>query len=88
MNAYTYLLCCNDGSFYAGWTNNLQKRIAVHNKGKGARYTRVRLPVKLVYYEIYTTKIEAMRREYAIKQLKHMEKLKLCESFPKTLLQL
>ncbi|TCS80879.1 GIY-YIG nuclease family protein [Pectinatus cerevisiiphilus] len=78
MEAYTYMLYCKDGSFYTGWTNNLQKRLAAHNEGKGAKYTRVRLPVKLVYYERYSSKSAAMHREYEIKQLTHGEKMSLC----------
>lgn len=78
MEAYTYMLYCKDGSFYTGWTNNLQKRLAAHNEGKGAKYTRVRLPVKLVYYERYPSKSAAMHREYEIKQLTHGEKMSLC----------
>lgn len=71
------MLECSDGSLYTGWTNNLEKRIAAHNNGKAAKYTRVRLPVKLVYYEEYEDKIEAMKREYEIKQLSRKEKVKL-----------
>ena len=71
---YTYILLCGDGTYYTGWTNNLQKRVDDHNAGKGAKYTKSRLPVELVYHEIFETKEEAMRREYAIKQLKRSEK--------------
>ncbi|MBU5454912.1 GIY-YIG nuclease family protein [Caproiciproducens sp. MSJ-32] len=77
---YVYMLECSDGSLYTGWTNNLEKRIAAHNNGKGAKYTRVRLPVKLVYYEEYEDKIEAMKREYEIKRLSRKEKVKLIKS--------
>ncbi|SHK02784.1 GIY-YIG nuclease family protein [Hespellia stercorisuis] len=77
---YTYILKCGDGSLYTGWTNNLEKRIIDHNMGKGAKYTRARLPVVLAYYEEFETKAEAMRREYAIKHLNREEKLKLLES--------
>lgn len=80
-NAYTYILECCDGSLYTGWTNNLEKRVACHNAGKGGKYTASRLPVKLVYYEIFETKQEAMRREYGIKQLKRKEKIKLIEEW-------
>ena len=79
--AYTYMLECRDGSLYTGWTNNLEKRVACHNAGKGGKYTASRLPVKLVYYEIFETKQEAMRREYGIKQLKRKEKIKLIEEW-------
>ncbi len=74
---YTYIVECADGTLYCGWTNNLDKRIADHNAGKGAKYTKPRLPVKLVYYECFNTKEEAMSREWHIKQLKREEKYKL-----------
>lgn len=76
---YVYLLKCEDDSFYCGWTNDLEHRITAHNSGRGARYTRSRLPVVLVYYETCETRSEAMRRELAIKKLSHGEKLKLIE---------
>ena len=66
---YTYIVKCSDGTLYTGWTNNLQKRIEDHNTGKGAKYTKSRRPVALVYYETFATKEEAMKREYAIKCL-------------------
>ncbi len=65
---------CSDHSLYTGWTNNLKKRIEKHNSGNGAKYTRNKLPVQLVYYEKFSTKIEAMRREYRIKKLSKVEK--------------
>ena len=71
---YTYILRCADGSLYTGWTNDLEKRIAAHNAGLGGKYTRSHRPVTLVYYECFPTKAEAMRREYAIKQLSREEK--------------
>lgn len=74
---YTYILRCGDGSLYTGWTNNLERRLEAHNAGRGGRYTRSRLPVKLVYYESFDTKNEAMRREAAIKKLTRQEKEKL-----------
>lgn len=77
---YTYMLRCADGSLYTGWTNHLKKRVEVHQQGKGGKYTRARLPVELVYFEIFATKEEAMRREYAIKQLTRSQKLKLLEA--------
>lgn len=76
---YVYILKCGDNSLYTGWTNNLDKRIKAHSEGKGAKYTKARLPVELVYFEEYEDKIEAMKREYAIKQLKRREKLMLIE---------
>lgn len=75
--AYTYMVECQDGSLYTGWTNDLVKRVRNHNSGKGAKYTKSRLPVRLVYYEEYGTKQEAMSREYGIKQLSHRDKLTL-----------
>ncbi len=76
---YTYIVKCKDGSLYTGWTNNLDKRISAHNAGQGARYTKSRRPVTLVHYEVFETKEEAMRREYAIKQMTHAQKAKLCQ---------
>lgn len=76
---YTYILKCNDGTLYCGWTNDLEKRLKAHNEGKGAKYTRARLPVTLVYYETFETSVEAQKREYAIKRLTRTEKLKLIE---------
>ena len=74
---YVYILECCDNTLYTGWTNDLEKRIKVHSSGKGAKYTRGRLPVKLVYFEKFHDKRLAMKREYAIKQLSREEKLKL-----------
>lgn len=71
---YTYILKCKDDSLYTGWTNDLKKRITSHNAGKGAKYTKARRPVELVYYEEFQTREEAMKREYAIKQLSRKEK--------------
>ena len=76
---YTYLVECADKTLYCGWTNDLDKRMKAHNEGKGAKYTRSRLPVKLVYYEAFDTKEEAMSREWQIKHLSREEKLKLAE---------
>ncbi len=74
---YTYIVECSDGTLYTGWTNNLEKRLEAHNAGKGAKYTKTRRPVKLVYQEQFETKEEAMSREYHIKQLSRKEKMKL-----------
>lgn len=74
---YTYILECADGTFYCGWTNDLEQRIKAHNEGKGAKYTRPRRPVKLIYFETFDTKEEAMKREYRIKQLTRAQKEKL-----------
>ncbi|MBQ9983849.1 MAG: GIY-YIG nuclease family protein [Lachnospiraceae bacterium] len=78
--AYTYIVECGDGSLYTGWTNHLEERLESHNQGKGAKYTRSRLPVRLVHYEVFATKQEAMKREYAIKQLSRKDKLILIEN--------
>lgn len=77
---YTYIVRCKDDSLYCGWTNNLEKRIESHNAGTGAKYTKSRRPVELVYYETFDTKEEAMSREYAIKQLSRGAKMKLIEN--------
>ncbi len=77
MAHYVYIVLCGDGSYYTGWTTNLEKRVRVHNQGKGAKYTRSRLPVKLLYSEEYAEKGEALRREAAIKKLTHQQKAKL-----------
>ena len=77
---YTYILRCGDGSLYTGWTNHLNKRVADHNAGRGAKYTKAHLPVELVYYEIFETKEEAMKRECAIKKLSRPLKERLIES--------
>lgn len=74
---YTYILRCQDNSLYTGWTNDIDKRLKAHNEGRGAKYTKARRPVTLVYYETFQTKEEAMRREWEIKQLNRQEKLKL-----------
>lgn len=74
---YVYIVECKDGTYYTGWTNNLDKRLKDHNAGKGAKYTRARRPVSLVYHEEFRTKEEAMRREYAMKRMTRNEKNKL-----------
>ena len=79
---YTYILKCKDDSLYTGWTNDLKKRITSHNAGKGAKYTKARRPVELVYYEEFQTREEAMKREYAIKQLSRKEKEALIKTSP------
>ena len=74
---YVYILRCADGSLYTGWTNDLEKRVKTHNAGKGAKYTKTRLPVELVYYEEYEEKGEALSRVLSIKKLKKTAKEKL-----------
>lgn len=71
------MLECADGTYYTGWTNDLEKRLSAHNAGKGGKYTSVRRPVTLVYYEEFETKQEAMSREWHIKQLTRKQKEEL-----------
>ena len=71
---YLYVLKCRDGTFYTGYTNNVEKRVNVHNSGKGAKYTRGRLPVCLIYSKEYPTKSEALKAEYAFKQWNRSKK--------------
>ena len=78
---FAYLVQCADGTLYGGYTTDLQKRLAAHNSGKGAKYTRSRLPVELVWWEEYPTKEAAMSREWHVKRLSRAEKLKLVEDF-------
>ncbi len=76
---YIYILLCHDGTLYIGYTDDLVRRLRTHNSGKGAKYTRSRLPVKLLYWEKYADKSTAMRREYALKQWTRAEKLVLLQ---------
>ncbi len=84
---YTYIVRCSDGSLYTGWTNDLKKRIKAHNDGKGAKYTKTRRPVELVYCEHFATKEEAMSREYHIKQLTRIQKIDLIKNSKSTFIQ-
>ena len=74
---YCYILRCSDGTLYTGYTNNIVKRLDKHNSGKGAKYTRSRRPCVLAYYEEFSDKSSAMKREYAIKQLSRKQKEEL-----------
>lgn len=74
------MLLCADGTYYTGWTNQIRKRIRAHNSGKGAKYTKGRGPLKLVYLEISDTKEAAMKREAAIKKLTRREKEALIQT--------
>ncbi len=74
MTCYTYILRCADGTLYTGWTNDLTKRLQAHNDGTGAKYTRSRRPVTLVYSRPFATKEEALREEYRIKHLSRRQK--------------
>ncbi len=71
---YFYVVRCVDHTYYAGYTNDLSRRIRMHNEGKGAKYTRGRRPVTCIYYETYDTKRRAMQQEYAFKQLTRLQK--------------
>ena len=84
MSCFTYIVRCSDGTLYTGWTNDLEKRIACHNQKKGAKYTKTRRPVELVYFEHFATKEEAMSREYHIKQLKRSQKQALIDRMDKS----
>lgn len=74
-NYFFYVLECKDTSLYAGYTNDVDRRVTVHNAGKGAKYTKARIPVTCIYFEGFETKQEAMRAEYAFKQLSRKQKL-------------
>lgn len=78
---YAYMLRCADGTIYSGYTTDPYRRTAIHNSGRGAKYTRSRLPVKLVFIESFSTKSEALKREAALKKLIRAEKLLLIERF-------
>jgi putative endonuclease len=77
---YVYILLCSDGSFYTGYTKNVDKRARLHACGKGARYTKTHQPKKIVYVEMLDSRGEAMRREKAIKKMSHQRKIELVES--------
>lgn len=77
---YVYIVECNDGTYYTGWTNNLERRVNMHSTGRGAKYTRARVPVKLVYYEVFEDKSDALKREYEIKKMTRAKKILLIES--------
>lgn len=81
MAAFVYMLRCKDGSLYTGWTNDLEHRMAMHSSGRGAKYTRGRGPLELVYSEELPDKEAALRRECAIKKLRREQKLALLQSW-------
>lgn len=81
MAAFVYMLRCKDGSLYTGWTNDLEHRLAMHNSGRGAKYTRGRGPLELVYSEELPDKETALRRECAIKKLRREQKLALLQTW-------
>lgn len=78
---YVYILECADGSYYTGWTTDLEQRVAAHNAGRGGRYTRSRRPVKLVYWEEHPDRRSAQRRELALKRLARVRKSALISDF-------
>jgi len=80
MSFYVYVLLCSDGSFYTGYTKNLDKRTRLHQKGKGAKYTKTHKPQKLAYAEQFDSRSQAMKREKEIKKLNHQQKLELVSS--------
>lgn len=80
MQNFVYILRCNDGSLYTGWTNDLENRLSMHNNGTGAKYTRGRGPCYLEYFETFETKNEALKREVAIKKLSKVEKERLIKA--------
>jgi len=77
---FAYILRCADGTLYAGYTDDLDRRLAAHNHGAGAKYTRARLPVRLEYFEAFDDRSSAMRREAAIKKLTRAQKLLLIQT--------
>jgi putative endonuclease len=77
MECHVYILRCSDGTLYTGWTNDLERRLKTHNLGKGAKYTRARLPVTLLYSEAFEDSGQARRREAEIKKMTRAEKLAL-----------
>ncbi len=80
MAYYVYVILCTDGSFYTGYTKNIDTRIKLHESGKGARYTRMHKPQEIAYLELFDTRAQAMKREKAIKKLTHQQKLNLINS--------
>ncbi len=81
MTCYCYILECADGTYYTGWTTDPERRLSQHNKGLGARYTKTRRPVKLVYLEPQFDNVSAMKRESDIKKMKRVQKSRLVEGY-------
>ena len=77
MSFYVYILLCSDGSFYTGYTKDIDERTRMHANGKGARYTKTHKPKRVVHIELFATRAEAMKREREIKKLSHQQKLNL-----------
>ncbi len=80
MSFYVYVILCVDGSFYTGYTKNIDTRIKLHESGKGARYTKMHKPQKVAYLELFDSRAQAMKREKQIKKLNHQQKLNLINS--------
>ena len=80
MPFHVYILQCFDGSFYTGYTKNIDRRTRLHLNGKGARYTKAHKPQRVVYVEIFETQAKAMKREKQIKKMTHQQKLNLANS--------
>lgn len=78
---YTYILLCADGTYYIGWTNDLENRFKTHNEGKGAKYTKGRRPLKLVYWEEHISRSEAQKREAALRRFSKKQKEALISEF-------
>jgi putative endonuclease len=74
---YVYIILCADGSFYTGYTKNVDERLRQHRCGKGARYTRMHKPERLIYTELLDSRAQAMKREKVIKKMSHQQKLEL-----------
>jgi putative endonuclease len=77
MPFFVYILLCNDGSFYTGYTQNLKRRVRLHKNGKGARYTKSHKPKKVAFVELFDSRSEALKRERRIKKMSHKQKQKL-----------
>lgn len=84
MAAYVYILHCSDGTYYTGYTTDLNRRVQAHDNGRAAKYTRSRRPVRLCYIEVCSDKRAAMKREWAVKQLNHSQKEQLIRQSPQT----
>lgn len=80
---FVYILKCSDNTLYTGYTTDLKRRLKEHNSKIGSKYTKIRTPVSLLYFETFETKSSAMKREIEIKKFKREKKLKLIESFDK-----
>ena len=83
MDCYCYILECSDGSYYTGWTTDPERRLRIHNAGRGARYTRSRRPVKLVYVEAHQDRSRAQIRENEIKKYTRSRKLEMIQELLK-----